>query len=440
MKAVWQRWIPDSLFARLTVLLLVTLVITQLFAISLFRYNRDQLLARQVSEQIVDAMAELEMTMEGMDASDQQDFLEVFNRPYGINLHPASQLQPPADIDTDTRLTRQIVKRLQSDHIPFSQLGLQMHPRWRLWLHVNVLGKPYWLTLPLGRLQHENQTPMIWMGIGITIFALLAASWFAWRMNRPLRRLSDASQALARGEQPTPLEESGPRELRLLARQFNHMMQSLQAADQERRLMLAGISHDVRTPLTRLRLGIEMMQDDSLRDGMCTDVADIERIVQQFTAFIGGEPDEAWVDTDLALLLQALAQRFDRAGQPVTLHLDPLPRILVKPLAIERLLANLLDNARRYGAPSFDLSARPEGECIRIEVRDHGPGIADADIARLMTPFVRGNAARGGDGGSGLGLAIAERIVKAHGGRIALENAPGGGLQVNLLLPLRPPA
>ncbi|MCB6184119.1 HAMP domain-containing protein [Leeia sp. TBRC 13508] len=432
----WKsKWWPESLFARLTILFLFILVITQSALVSYFHFNRDRQMARQVSEQVIDAVAELESALEGLSNDDRQEFIEAYNRPYGINLLPFVSNPIHKPLDTDNRLVRGIEKQLANYHLPVNQVGVQHHPKWRLWLSVEIGGKSYWLTVPLGRWQNDSPNQFILTVVLLTLAALVAAAWITWRMSRPLRRLHDASKALAAGNTPDVLPEEGPAELRSLSREFNQMVAALAATEKERRLMLAGISHDIRTPLTRLRLSIEMMSDDYLKDGMCIDVADIERIVQQFTAFIGGEPEESMVDTDLSALLGGVVERASRSGQAITANLSTDVFAKVHPLAIERLMNNLLDNAKRYANTPVDVSLSSTNESIQIEVRDFGPGVPESELTSISEPFVRGNKARGGDGGSGLGLAIVERIVKHHHGSIHFQNHPEGGFIVKVSLP-----
>ncbi|NLR76414.1 ATP-binding protein [Leeia aquatica] len=429
-----QRWMPRTLFGRLAVVVIVTLLLSQWFAWGVLRYYRQNLVAGQLSEQVLDTLSELEGQLEAVPEAQRAQWLRAYNRPYGPNLYPLSEADPPADNNIPAQ-EQAIVRQLQADQLPIHAVRVQRQPNWRLWLQVDVLERPYWLSIPLGRIRNERRWPLL-VGISsFTLFAMLGASFFVWRLNRPLRALGMASKLLAEGQSPPLLVSSGPQELRLLTDQFNQMVTSLRDADDARRLMLAGISHDLRTPLTRMRLAVEMMHDDSLRDGMLGDLQDMERIVQQFMIYIGGGPKERAEVTDLHELLRPLPDKYPLGQLQLQLAVEALPRLTLQPLAMSRLLGNLLDNAFRYGAPPVIVQTGQDAQQVWLQIRDHGQGIPEAEWARLLQPFERGNAARGGDGGSGLGLAIVARIAREQGAQLRLAQADEGGLLVELRWP-----
>lgn len=429
-----QRWLPRTLFGRLAAVIIVTLLLSQWFAWGVLRYYRQGLVAGQLSEQVLDTLSELEGQLEAVPESQRVQWLHDYNRPYGPNLYPLTEAHPPADSSIPAQ-EQAIVQQLQSDQLTIHDVRVQRQPNWRLWLQVDVLERPYWLSIPLGRVRNERRWPLL-VGISsFTLFAMLGASFFVWRLNRPLRALGRASKLLAEGHSPPPLLAGGPYELRLLTEQFNQMVTSLRDADEARRLMLAGISHDLRTPLTRMRLSVEMMHDESLREGMLGDLQDMERIVQQFMIYIGGGPKEQPEATDLHVCLRDLPDKYPAGQLQLQLAEAPLPLLNLQPLAISRLLGNLLDNAFRYGAPPVILQTGQDEREVWLQVRDHGPGIPVAEVTRLLQPFERGNAARGGDGGSGLGLAIVARIAREQGATLRLTQADEGGLLAELRWP-----
>ncbi len=429
--------LPRTLFGRTALLILAVLVASQVFAVMLVRYQETLLAARQVSEQVLDTLAELEGTMQWLDSEQRQAFLTEYNLPYGLNLLPTT-LRAPARTDGLPMLADAILAQLHHDGLSPRDVRLQTIPRSRLWLQLDLAGESYWLTVPLGRVQTGPRQPVWLTALAFALLAMTAAWVFAWRLNRPLRALREAASALRDGRKPAPVPEEGPQELAELAEQFNRMAVAVEQADADRRLMLAGVSHDLRTPLTRLRLALEFLPDDEQRDGMLGDIGDIDRILRQFIAFIGGEPAEAEHPTDLPALLDKLAQRYHGAGIELTVDYDnTLPLVSVKPLALERLLSNLIDNAHRYGAAPITLHLRQVGQELELAVRDQGQGIPEAALPHLLQPFTRGEAARGGDGGSGLGLAIVQRIAASLNGRVAFRRPEAGGFEVVLTLPLR---
>jgi two-component system osmolarity sensor histidine kinase EnvZ len=298
-----------------------------------------------------------------------------------------------------------------------------------------MVGERYWLVIPLGSTEPPMGSTTLLLSATFSLLALAAAFAFTWLINRPLQRLTRSAATVAAGKHPEPLPEDGPRELHTLAASFNHMTGALQQAEQERRIMLAGISHDVRTPLTRLRLGVEMMQDESLRAGMLTDTEDIERIVRQFHDFIAGEPDEPASPQQLNRLILAMVERYQRDGLEIATELaDDLAPLTLKPLALQRVLGNLIDNARRYGQPPIVIRSLQQADTVCLQVIDHGAGIAAADIERMQQPFTRGDAARQADGGSGLGLAIVRRICQRNAIALNYSRPQHGGLCVELSL------
>jgi len=199
--------------------------------------------------------------------------------------------------------------------------------------------------------------------------------------------------------------------------------------------MLAGISHDLRTPLTRIRLSAEMMPDDDfLKEGLIYDVEDMDAILNQFISYMRDGSDEEPQDTDINMLLQELVIQF----KPLDIRFEAqdLPVIQARSLSLKRLIGNLINNSKRYGAEPIELATKYEGDHILISVADHGEGIPDDQIEDLMQPFVRGNDARTIQG-SGLGLAIVKRIVDIHSGQLSIHNRPEGGLEAIISLPLK---
>jgi two-component system osmolarity sensor histidine kinase EnvZ len=223
----------------------------------------------------------------------------------------------------------------------------------------------------------------------------------------------------------------------MLGHTFNQMLHDLNLNEEERSTMLAGLSHDLRTPLTRLRLGVEMMQDDSLRDGMGQDLDDMEHMVQQFIDYIRSEREETQKSVSLNEIIHAICDRYSRRQVTISTSLDPsLPLQQLKPIATERMLSNLLDNAIRYAKPPFEIKTQRIGNEVILTISDHGPGIPEQSKEELLKPFVRLDKARLADGGSGLGLSIVERTVKQHHATLSLNNRTEGGLAVEIRYPL----
>ncbi len=309
-----------------------------------------------------------------------------------------------------------------------------------LWVSFNIGQDDFWVVIP--KLHVERRFPWQWLGWGALILMLsLAGGYFiALRINRPMHLLMNAANRLRNGEQPEKLPEGSFAELREVNETFNKMADSLAELDAERTLILAGVSHDIRTPLARLRLSVEMLPDEgcgSLKNGMVQDIADMDNIIHQFLDFVKGVEGEPTQMIDINTLLQAAHERQLRAGRDLVVQLAPTYYIPIKPLAMQRLLDNLVGNAYAYGKGQARIAGKVTAEHIVISVFDNGPGIPESHLKKLLRPFERLDVARGNAGGSGLGLAIAERIAKLHHGKLELINRPEGGLEARLSIPIK---
>jgi len=288
---------------------------------------------------------------------------------------------------------------------------------------------------------YERAEQLRWIGWGVLVLALSVVGAFliVARINRPLRELTRAAEMIGRGRTPSPVSESGPSEIRTLARAFNQMAADLKRIDEDRALLLAGVSHDLRTPLARIRLGVEMLEphaDATLREGIVQDIEDIDAVINQFLDFarVTGEKSIA-AELDLNELVNSVVERYQRQGKTIGTQLSSVPRLQLKALAIQRLLTNLVDNALRHGSAEAQIVTGQSGGRAFVEVLDRGPGIPAAEAERMLQPFTRLDAARGG-AGTGLGLAIVDRIARLHGGTVALTPREGGGLRARVELPL----
>lgn len=302
-----------------------------------------------------------------------------------------------------------------------------------VWVHAASFGDT-WLVVPWKFLRQYDRYVIIAYAIVNPFLSLVAAFLISSQLNRHLRRLSGAAQRVGRGDGLPRLEEKrGPQEFLEVNRVFNRMAADLDRARKDRELLLAGVSHDLRTPLTRIRLSAEFLDDAELRDGIVRDIEDMDAIIDQFIAFIRDGRDEPSVPGDLNALVRETAQQFDAAR--IKLDLGDIPNVVFRRLAIKRLLDNLLTNAFRY-SPEGDIEVRtrPIRGAVILSVSDRGPGIPPEDVEELLQPFTRGDKARTTKG-SGLGLAIVNRIVVMHGGRMDLRNRDNGGLTIRVFLP-----
>ena len=293
----------------------------------------------------------------------------------------------------------------------------------------------HWLKEPLTT--YANYHPELIFGwlFGIPVIACIIILTLVRQLNRPLKRLQNSANAYSdTGTAPYLTTNHGPLEIRQVNQAFNHMMYTLEQIEKDRKIMLAGISHDLRTPLTRIRLTAEMLPDEFLREGLIYDVDDMDAILNQFISYMRDGSDEELSETDLNCLLQELIVQFQPLDIRYTAH--ELPIIMARSLSLKRLIGNLINNAKRYGAEPIEITTNVVNDQIQISVADCGEGVPEEQIQDLMQPFVRGNAARTIQG-SGLGLAIVKRIVDLHQGTLVLKNREQGGFEAIISLPIK---
>lgn len=274
------------------------------------------------------------------------------------------------------------------------------------------------------------------LDIAVRLTALVVAAWWAARwLTRPVQRLAAAAQSLGGEGASPPLPEEGPREFREASRVFNQMQARIrqQLADRDR--FVAAVSHDLRTPLTRLRLRTETLPGAEDRHRMGRDIAEMDAMITATLEHLRGAAHaEPLALVDVRALADSLADDLQDMGHAVTVQGACAP-LQARPGALRRCLDNLVGNAVRYGGGA-ELCLQDGPAELRITIRDHGPGLPEAELARVMEPFYRVEASRNrASGGMGLGLSIARDIALRHGGALRLRNAPGGGLEATLILP-----
>ena len=269
---------------------------------------------------------------------------------------------------------------------------------------------------------------------GITV--ALLSGWAVRRLTRPLSTLADAASGLARNLDRPPLVETGPTEVRRAAQAFNAMQRALKANLETRSQALAGVSHDLRLPLTRAKLRLERVDDAEVKRSIEADLDEMERMIADTLEFLrAGSAAEAAVRLNLNALIEGVAEDMEALGATVRIEGRADAPISARAQALRRCLANLMDNARRHGGGSIDVDVADAAQRVEIRIEDRGPGIPEAERERVFEPYVRLEPSRARHtGGAGLGLAIARAIARAHGGDVRLENRAGGGLSAVLTL------
>ena len=309
-----------------------------------------------------------------------------------------------------------------------------------IWVDVPTEGMTIRMGFDRERLGTNPPIVLIMAIGGGALLTLLASLLEVRRVVGPLARMSVAVQEVGRGHTPPALSEEGPKEIATLARAFNRMSTDIQELSENRTVVVAGLSHDLRTPLTRLGLAVEMLSEDSepeLIAGIRRDLAAMKSLIEQFLQFSRDLGDERPVELDLGQVLEALVADLRRAGTEVHLTgCDPCPYV-ADPAALERLLVNLLENAAHYGSGTVvNVDLRCDEQGVSIEICDRGPGIPPDQVEAVFRPFHRLEAARSHrTGGSGLGLAIARQLANKHGWTIELLPREGGGTMAKVGLP-----
>jgi len=484
---------PGSLFGRLALVLIGALAVAVLATIVLFRQDRAELQVRHFAENRIVQLQSLRTALENLPRDDRRDGLQRLARQYGVRIVPADEREPPgfgaggwhsgsgmrgpggggpgrdgmggerdgmgprfgAGRDGETAGERatgplaaflpvlaQIEARFGEALGPGTEVRVQPRAQ-AMWVRLPAGDAAYWIGFPLPpRPQTEGEpTRALAISVSLALALILAAFLFARHLARPLRDLSAAVDRVGRGETPPPLPESGPSEIVAVNRGFNAMLANLRRIEQDRALLLAGVSHDLRTPLARMRLGIELAHaDPPTREGMVADIEEMDRVIGQFLDFARGEDGIAVEVRPLEAVVAPVVERYRKAGRDVSLAAGHVAALPLRPTAIARLVANLVDNALAYGAPPVEITISARGGEAVIDVADRGPGVRPEDVERLKQPFTRADDSRArsdGAAGAGLGLAIVDRIARLHGGRFELLPRDGGGTVARVSLPLK---
>ena len=307
-----------------------------------------------------------------------------------------------------------------------------------LWMSLESLPDSL-IRIPLSELQEEDFAPLFRNSLLMALL-IIAGGWLFMRLqNRPLLALERAAKGVGRGEIPPPLAEKGSSEIRSVTRAFNQMSKGIQALEEDRALLMAGISHDLRTPLTRIRLATEMMSpaDSYLADGMISDTEECNEIISQFMDYLKPVNRESFTHVDLNDIAQDLANsEGNRHHIEIETTLNALKPAFGSPIAIKRAVSNLVVNAVRYGNGWVKISTgmTADNKLCWVCIEDNGPGIEKSQVTKLFEPFTRGDTARGSEG-TGLGLAIVKRIVNQHNGSVVVNNRSDGGLKVQVSFP-----
>jgi two-component system osmolarity sensor histidine kinase EnvZ len=443
------RFLPASLLWRTLVVLVAALILSQATAAWLLHeYVTQPRLAAGVG-QFVSHLKTISAALQTMTLWQQDAFITRIAEKDGIRMSPVhgnERMRPAADIES-MRLFRARIREIFGSE---AEVYVRERDPWAakaadaaaqspvLWVRLPAGDRDFWVAFPRGRIERDVSTAFIALGVVGLLIAILGTFFIVWRLNRPLGELARAAVKLGKGGDPPPVSVTGPSEIRAVARAFNQMKEDLQSAQRERATFLAGVSHDLRTPLSRLRLEVEMLEgkaDATAQRDMVEDLDDMNAIIDQFIDFTRTEASEPLSPVNLSELARSCAERAARSGVRVSCELADTPLIMLRPLAMQRLIDNLIANAARHAGGEILVRTTYAEPAVTLSVLDRGPGIPATLVEHLKQPFTRRDEARSGSSGAGLGLAIANRVATLHGGRLDLLPRDGGGLEARVTLP-----
>ncbi|MCG6942201.1 MAG: HAMP domain-containing protein [Thiohalocapsa sp.] len=456
-----MRLLPKSLFGRLTLVLITGLGATVLLSAGVHMHDRGRVLYAAIHGDVIERTVDAVQLLNALAPAERRRLVPLLNSAQArVGLADVPLAVPPADaasagaelvrrqlreqLGADVGLRVALVGYVMTTPMPGQALPetgeqasathamarrfivqVQLHDGGWVWFERRIPQELFHWPLQLLLM-------LVILLAGVTALSLLAVRWIV----RPLDRLREAADALGRDIHRPPLEETGPLEVVETARAFNTMQRRISRFVEDRARILAAVSHDLKTPLTRIRLRADLLEDEVLGAKIRRDLDDMQRMVDATLDFMRGtESREETRPLDLMALLESLCDDAAEAGQQVVLRGRVVTPYHGRPLALKRCIGNLLDNALRYGG-SAEVSVRDSDKGVTLSVADQGPGIPEGAMGKVFEPFFRLEASRARrSGGTGLGLGIARNIARAHGGDLVLKHRPGGGLIAELRLP-----
>ena len=431
-----KRVLPRTMFGRSLLIVVVPLVLLQAIATWIFYDRHWAAVSWRLSAGVAADIALLIETMQG--AGSETTAVRSLERAAALT-----------DLDVKVTPGERLSARPASGRTLLEdQLTQAMRGRVNLPFDIETPGDPYAIRIniqlpravlsvnvPRDRLYSSTTYIFVMWMVGSSLVLLAVATIFLRNQVKSLRRLAAAAEGFGKGRPVPFFKIEGAVEVRQAAIAFMKMRDRIQRQVRQRTQMLAGVSHDLRTPLTRMKLALELLRDDPAVAELKSDVAEMERMVHGYLDFARGEGTEAPVETDISLLLEDIAAAMRREGTPLSVAAPSEYVMLVRPNALRRCLGNLIDNARRHGS-HVRLTGVAVGDGIDILVDDDGPGIRPADRDRAFRAFIRLDPSRNpSTGGVGLGLTIARDVARSHGGDVTLETSPQGGLRARVHLP-----
>jgi two-component system, OmpR family, osmolarity sensor histidine kinase EnvZ len=437
-----SRWLngvmPKGLYARALLIIIAPMVILQSVIAFIFMERHWNVVTQRLSAGVVQDIAALIDIYRGYPQdADQAQIRRIAQERLGlaVDFLPLTDMPPPGPKPFFSLLDQALSEQLRK------QIG---RPYW-----IDTVGKSALLEI---RVQLDNtvmrvfarrsaayvsnsQIFLLWM-VGTSTVLLIVAIIFLRNQIKPILRLADAAESFGKGREVPNFRPRGAREVRRAAAAFIEMKTRIERAMEQRTAMLAGVSHDLRTVLTRFKLELALIDDSPEVDAMKKDIDEMARMLEAYLAFARGDSGETSAPTDMAEFLEELRLDAERHGHKATVVFHGPPIVTVRPAAFKRCLANLVSNAARH-APSIAITGHRDHRYLTITVDDDGPGIPPGLREEVFKPFLRLDDARNQDeGGTGLGLAIARDIARSHGGDITLGDSPLGGLRATVRVPI----
>jgi two-component system osmolarity sensor histidine kinase EnvZ len=434
-----------SLFWR-TFFLLALLLVGGVFAwTQTFRALEFEPRAVQASQQIAALVNLARTALQASDTINRVALIKNMARQESVRLSPREPGDKWEPFEVD-RFSKAIGAELRAQLGPDTLVASSVNKQPGLWVGFTIDKDPYWLQAESSRVAALTwSTLSLWGGIAV-LASIFGSALIARAINRPLQELSFAASRIREGEFDSVLDENTmTSEIRQVNMGFNRMARELAKVEEDRAVMLAGISHDLRTPLARLRLEAEMsVNDDEAKRNMASDIDQLDAIIDKFMDY-ARPGDVRLVPVHLSSLVDREMAAFRDTSQiRITARVAIDTKVMADETELGRVLQNLFENARRYGRSTDTGIARVvvtyarTGPWVILSVRDHGPGVDPAKLGQLTTPFFRGDAARTAATGAGLGLAIVEKAVQRMGGSFEVTNAPEGGLVAHIRLKKAP--
>lgn len=433
-----KRLLPRRLLWRSLLILMAPLILLQIVVTIVFYNNHWEVVTRRLAYSVGGDIAVLIIMLKDHPGPEGWDFvrdLALTHLNLKLSYEPGAILpnqqarvgDSMTDRWLDTALNDQLRKPFVFD-TDWSEREVE--------IKVQLPGGVLRVLAPKKRLSSvTTYIVVLWM-IGTSAVLFVVAMLFMRNQVRPIRRLAQAAESFGKGRDVPNFRPAGATEVRQAAAAFIEMRNRIKRQIAQRTDMLSGVSHDLRTPLTRMKLQLAMLTDSAEIAELKADIAEMERMIEGYLAFVRGEGHELPRETDLVPLLGEIVDGARREGAMIELETEGDLRVAVRPNALKRCLTNLVTNATRYGERVAIRAVRRE-TAIEIAVDDNGPGIPTNKREEVFRPFVRLESSRNqATGGIGLGLTIARDIIRGHGGDIVLREAPGGGLRASVRLPV----